>query len=153
MPVVSAAGEAGSPLYVFKGKRLPFREVLSHDVVQVQTYAQLLPRHACIAMREEGGGVDAQNFLHWAYSFIESVRDLTANERHVLLTYDAYGAHMSLSVLELLRQHRIVVYALPAHTSSNTQPLDVVLFSSYKRELASAIAKTVKTGEHTQLDM
>ena len=83
---MSATDEAGPPLYVFKGKKLPFREVLLHGRVQVQTYTQLLPRHACIAMREEGGRVDARNFLQWTHRFIESERDLTANGRHMLLT-------------------------------------------------------------------
>lgn len=152
MPAVSAAGEIAPPLFVVKGKRLPFREVLVDGRVEVQTLAQMLPRGACLAMREEHGGVDATNFLSWAQQFVRSVADLTANGRHVLLTYDAYGAHMSLAVLLLLRAHRVVVYALPAHTSGRTQPLDVVAFGMFKRELNVALNSALLTQQHEQLD-
>ena len=71
----------------------------------------------------------------------------------MLLTYDAYGAHMSLAVLLLLRESRMVVYALPVHTSGKTQPLDAVLFSALKKELNATIASIVLTGVHTHVDM
>ena len=153
MPVISARGDTGPPLFVLQGKRLPYRRVVEGGVVRTQTYADLLPRTACIALREERGAVDSTNFVHWAHKFVESVSDLTANGRHVLLTYDAYNAHMSLTVLMLFRTKRIVVYALPAHTSGKTQPLDVVAFSIYKRELNTAISSTVRVGHPEELDM
>ena len=153
VPVISAAGETGTPLFVFKGKRMPYRHVVVDGMVRVETYAQCLPRNACVAMREENGGVDSTNFLHWVKEVMQSVADLTANGRDVLLTYDAYSAHMSLAVLLMLHAHRIVVYALSAHSSTKTQPLDVVAFSVLKREISKAIAHTVQSGVHSQLDM
>ena len=36
---------------------------------------------------------------------------------------------------QLFRNNRIIVYALPSKTSGKTQPCDVTLFGSYKREL------------------
>jgi len=64
-----------------------------------------------------------------------SVADLTGNDRRVLLIFDGYRSHLSLSVLELFERNNIIVYALPAHTSGKSQPLDVVLFGSFKRAL------------------
>ena len=55
---------------------------------------------------------------------------------------------MSFAVLLLLLAHRIVVYALPALTSSKTQQLDIVLFSVFKHELSVAVAHTVQEGVH-----
>ena len=153
MPAISAAGEMGPPLFVFRGLHLPYREAAVDGRIVTQTYASFLPRHACLAVREERGGVDSENFLNWAHVFIESVEDLTANDRYILLIFDGYGAHMSLRVLELFRRNRIIAYALPAHTSGTTQPLDVVMFSEYKRELNNAIAATLKTADADQLDM
>ena len=63
MPFISAIGERGPPLFVFKGRRISFRQVIVDGQVRTQTCAQVLPRHACIATREENGGVDSANFL------------------------------------------------------------------------------------------
>ena len=35
LPVVSAADDSGQPLFVFRGKRLPFREVVCNDAREV----------------------------------------------------------------------------------------------------------------------
>ena len=95
MPVVSADGQQGPPLFIFKGKRLPFREVVVNGRVEVQTYATFLPHGACLAMREDAGGVDSTNFFNWALKFIDAVKHLTCDGKHVLLVYDGYGAHMA----------------------------------------------------------
>ena len=153
MPVVSADGEQGPPLFVFKGKRLPYREVLVEGRVEVQTFSTFLPRDACVAMREDAGGVDSVNFYNWANMFIHAVKRYTTDGRHVLLVYDGYGAHMALRVIELFKHNRIVAYALPSHTSGKTQPLDVVAFAVFKRELNAAISRLVQAKSQTELDM
>eukprot|EP00171_Calliarthron_tuberculosum_P006015 IDg6015t1 len=139
LPAISAAGSVAPPLFVFKGKKIPYREVLLGGKAVVQTYADLLPRHSLLACREDRGSVDSVNFFNWAKVFVESVRDLTAGGCKVLLIYDAYRSHMSLNVLNLFRQNGIVVYALQAHTSGKTQPLDVVVFSAFKNALNESL--------------
>lgn len=57
----------------------------------------------------------------------------------MILIYDGYKSHMSLQVLELFSQNKIIVYDLPAHTSGNPQPLDVVAFSVFKSSLNYAL--------------
>jgi len=52
---------------------------------------------------------------------------------------------MSLAVLELFQRHNVVVYALPAHTSGKTQPLDVVLFGAFKRALNNVMNEAAST--------
>lgn len=151
---ISASGQAGPPLFVFKGAKLPFRDVLTKDGrVITETYATHLPRHSCVAVREEVGGIDAHNFFAWAHHFVESTRDLTANGRKVLLFYDAHRAHMSVRVLQLLLNNGIIAYALPAHTSSVLQPCDLVVFSKFKTELNKAISDLVIPGLYTSIDM
>ena len=90
MPAISAGGDTPPPLFVFKGKRLPFREVLNEGRQTLETPADLLPRKSVVCMREERGGVDMHNFLSWGKRFVDSVRDLVCNSRKLLLTYDAY---------------------------------------------------------------
>ena len=132
---ISAAGETALPLFVFKGIKFPYRQVLVDAEVQVESYGTHLPRGAIIAVRNEVGGVDSSSFYSWAVSFVESVRDLTKGGRELLLTYDAYRAHLSLRVLELFKDNGIIVYAIPARTSGKLQPCDVVLFAVFKAAL------------------
>lgn len=85
MPVISAAGRTASPLFVFKCITLPFRTVLWNGKEYVKTFADLLPRGTIITVRSDVAGVDSQNFLNWAYIFVDEVRDLAANGRKLLL--------------------------------------------------------------------
>ena len=89
------------PSFVFKGLRLPFRNVLCNGRVLTEASACNLSINSCLALGQESGGVDTVNFLHWAYSFVSFVGPLVANNRKVLITYDGYRAHLSLDVLEL----------------------------------------------------
>ena len=142
MPVISAAGETGPCLLVYKGNSFPYRFHVENGQEKIDTIAHHLPRRAVVAMRAEGGGVDSNNFCEWTSSFVDYVSDLTANDRKLLLIYDGYRSHMSLSVLQLFAENNIVIYALPAHTSGKTQPLDVVAFSVFKRKLNDIIFET-----------
>jgi len=153
MAVVSAAGDTAPPLFVFKGARLPYRVVEEAGKEVVQTYSTFLPRGSAVAMRDQNGGVDSENFYQWARLFVESVKDLTSNGRKLLLTYDAYRAHLSLRVLELFLANGIIVYALPAHTSGKLQPLDVVVFSAFKAALNSAVTTVLGRDPGSLLNM
>lgn len=147
MASISAAGNSGPPLFVFKGKKLPFRRVVRGGEEVYESLADVLPRHSVISAREKCGGVDMHNFLNWGLEFVKSVKDLTANNRKLLLTYDAYRSHITLDVLELFHENNIIVYALPAHTSGKTQPLDVVMFSPFKKALNESISLCSTVGK------
>lgn len=60
---------------------------------------------------------------------------------------------MSLRFLGLFKANNIVVYALPAHTSRKTQPLDVLGFSLFKVALNFAISTVLSANELDELDM
>ena len=83
-----------------------------------ETYASYLPHNSCISLRSELAGVDSANFYEWAKHFVESVRSATTGGRKLLLSYDAYRAHLSVRVLSLYLDHGIIAYALPAHTQA-----------------------------------
>ena len=123
-----------------KGKRVPYREVLQNGNFLPEAPLSRLPRSSVLATREENGGVDKHNFLSWAYTFVDYTRDLRTARRKILLVYDAYRSHISLEVLGVFKNHGIEIYALPAHTSGKTQPLDVVLFSVFKNALNDAVS-------------
>ena len=94
MPVISAAGTAGPPLYVLTGKQIPYRTGLRNGRVVYETPASRLPHKAAVALRAELGGVDSDNFANWACVFVESIQDLLKDGRKVLLVYDGYRSHL-----------------------------------------------------------
>ena len=98
----------------------------------VETCAEHLPAGSLVAMGEENGGVDGKKVYNWAHRFVNETREPRLNGKKMLIVFDGYRSHMSLRVLELFEADRTIVYALPAHTSGNTQPLDVVLFHHLK---------------------
>lgn len=132
MPVISASGRLASSLFVFKGKRLPYRVVSLNGFKVFETYADHLPKGSMVSMREENGGVDGKKFYNWAHSFVNESKDLRQNRKKMLMIFDGYRSDMSLRVLELFNANGTIVYILPAHTSGKTQPLYFVLFHHSK---------------------
>lgn len=59
----------------------------------------------------------------------------------MLLIYDGYRSHMTLRVLQHLRDSNVIVYALPAHTSGKTQPCDTGIFGVFKQAMNDAMQK------------
>ena len=114
--------------------------------------ASLLPQDSVVAVRKENGGVDSVNFRNWAVRFVEDLK-VRASTGKVLLIYDGYRAHLSLHVLERLLNGNVVVYALPAHTSGKTQPLDVVQFAAFKAALNRCVRDTAQTAPDKAWDI
>lgn len=83
-------------------------------------------------MEPKTPGVTADSFYQWALRFTAFIKRLVADGRKVLLTYDAYRGHMTLRVLEHLRDNAVIVYALPAHASGNRQLVTRVPFAASK---------------------
>eukprot|EP00171_Calliarthron_tuberculosum_P002640 IDg2640t1 len=133
---ISAAGEAFLPMWIFKGKRLPFRFRQMPDGSQkAESAAHLLPPGSLHGTRPEVGGVDTKIFVSWCKHFVQRVEYLTREGKKVLLVYDGYRAHMSLECLQILKDGSVEVYVIPAHTSGVTQPLDVGVYSSFKNRI------------------
>lgn len=152
LPAVSAEGDIERPMLVFKGSRVPYRVLSENGRQVVQTYGDCLPRGYIVGMREQEGGVDTPKVLVWCTDFTNHVAGLTQNGRKVLLIVEGYRSHMSLSALEKLHNHNIIVYALPAHTSGNTEPLDVNIFSPSKAALNEAINIAVSKEDPNKWD-
>ena len=69
MPAICASGETGPCLFVYKGKSFPYRCYVKNGEEHVDSLAHHLPRRAVIKMREEGGGVDSDNFFEMGELF------------------------------------------------------------------------------------
>ena len=64
MPIISADGDCAPPLFVTKGKRVPYREVLKNGTIFPETPLSRLPRFAVLATREENGAQFSIMGLH-----------------------------------------------------------------------------------------
>lgn len=115
-------------MVVFKDNRIPYKLVLRDGFFVTETPAYHLPRHSVVAFRDERYSLDTNNFIEWSHFLISFVKDLTQNERKILLVYGAYRAYLSFRVLRNYNENVIVVYALPAHFSGKLKPLDVTVF-------------------------
>ena len=93
MPSIAAGGSTHIPLFVFKGSRIPFRQVVVNGVTKLDSYAERLPRGALVTVRENTGGVDTTNFYSWALQFVSLVKGSHGMNRKVLLIYDGYRHH------------------------------------------------------------
>ena len=133
MPTVSAAGTCCKPVIVFPGKQAHSRRVNG----TIQSLYSYLP--SCYLYQREVPGVDSKIIFDWAQKFIAETMYLRANSQYLLLVLDGYGSHVQFKTLQLFRKNRIIVVALPAHTSHVLQPLDVSVFSSYKSFLQREI--------------
>lgn len=146
MPVVSADGTVYSPVVILPGKMQKSR---TRADGRRETPADFLPSNALVAYREPAG-VDSTIFFNWVQRFIIETKSLRERFRYILLTFDGYGAHVSFRALQLLKDHRIIVVGLPAHTSHRTQVLDYTVFSAFKTSFRNLLNHRAATVSYTQ---
>lgn len=138
-------------MFIIKCARIRTRKIVGMHGQEVrQIPSDCLPRHALITTRKELDVCDKDNFLEWAKYVVKIVADLTVNGRKVCLVFDGYRSHMGFKVLRTLRDGGVVVYCLPTHTSSATQPLDVAVYSPFKTHLNNLIYSIA--GTHSQVE-
>jgi hypothetical protein len=68
----------------------------------------------------------------------------TDAEHPTLLLYDGHRSHISLTLTEWAKQHNIILFVLPPHSSHLTQPLDVGIFGPFKKMLSQECQKYMK---------
>ena len=135
MPVVSASGQTYTPVIVFPGKQAQFRRVRG----TLQTVHNFLP--PCYFYQREVPGVDSDIIFDWAKKFVRETAHLRSKSEYLLLVIDAFAGHVQFRTLNYFKENRVVVLAMPAHSSHRLQPLDVSVFSAYKSYMQREIHK------------
>eukprot|EP00733_Pompholyxophrys_punicea_P001546 Pompholyxophrys_punicea_v1_NODE_808_length_1266_cov_3.870355.p1 type:complete len:169 gc:universal NODE_808_length_1266_cov_3.870355:562-1068(+) len=80
----------------------------------------------------------------WIKHFYDCIPSMS-ERGNIILILDGYGSHSaSLELLEDLEKEGIYLFALPAHTSSRLQPLDVGIFGPLKVKLRKAFQNWMK---------
>lgn len=65
----------------------------------------------------------------------------------MVLIIDGYRAQIQYPFLNLLKENRNIVIALPAHTSHVLQLLDVTVFAAYKSNLKEKLHRVARYAE------
>ena len=49
----------------------------------------------------------------------------------ILLIFDGHGSHKKFKLLKLAKEHNIIIFSLPPHTTYKLQPLDIGIFGPF----------------------
>ena len=117
---VSAAGFVLPPFFIVKGVRRP------------SGYLDAAPPHSTFAMAKKGMMTEVV-YEQWVQHFVEHMEK--RDDKHwSLLLLDGHHSHtMNPKILQQLRDARVYCIALPSHTTSALQLLDVSVFGPLKR--------------------
>lgn len=94
-----------------------------------------------VLYRPELASIDTTQFFDWAKLFTKKIREHISTEYWLVMFYDGLREHISLQVVKLFLDAKIVIMALPAHTSHRLQPLDVSVFGSLKHFIRTYLSK------------
>jgi len=115
---VNAAGGHLEPFFVFKGLR---RTPALREVLDDSQYALT-----------ESGYVNKAAWQDWVHYFLSNI-PVKEDRNWILLILDGFGCHgNNPDLLEELYEEKVLVVAIPAHTSDVLQPLDVANFGPVK---------------------
>jgi hypothetical protein len=125
----NALGNSIPPFFVFKGKR----------------WNPDLMKGACTGAdgtMSETGWSNGEIFRHYLeHHFLPYARPSPASNQPILLIYDGHSSHKSPETIKWAREHGIILFVLPAHSSHLLQPLDVAIFGPFKKHYYSECAQ------------
>ncbi|CAF0991698.1 unnamed protein product [Didymodactylos carnosus] len=119
---ISASGQVLPPFIIYTGKNL------------MSTWCQGGPSGAHYSVTPKGW-INAERYEYWFEKFF--IQCTAHINRPLLLIIDGHTVHVSLKLIDLMKQHQIICLMLPPHTTNALQPLDVVLFNNVKADWVS----------------
>ncbi|KAH0345035.1 hypothetical protein KCU83_g8029, partial [Aureobasidium melanogenum] len=122
---VHADGGAIPPLIIFKAKH-----------TNTGWRPKSTPRDWCFSTSNSGWTSDSHGYKWLTTVFQPSTLPPDPTTRRLLIM-DGHSSHITANVIRFCIQNAIDLLILPPHTSHLLQPLDVGVFSSLKRALAS----------------
>ncbi|GFO18076.1 Jerky protein [Plakobranchus ocellatus] len=89
--------------------------------------------------KSANGWIDSEIFATWlSTSFVPAMAHL---QKPVLLFADGHSTHLTLAMHEICREHNIILYQLPSHSSHIVQPLDLFSFKNFKQASGEKVIK------------
>ena len=122
---INAAGESLAPLLIFKGKHLNTR-----------WFNEKTPQGWFWAT-SKNGWTSNELGLQWLTKVFEPLTRERAADRQRLLIADGHGSHIRADFIAYCMENKIDLLIMPSHCSHILQPLDIGVFSAFKRRHTS----------------
>lgn len=130
----SASGHVIPPLFILPGQRVPRNLMACCSVAGA--------RVTCT----DTGFINRATFLRWVEMFSNSVPNSVP--RPPVLLFDGYLLHLSVDLVEMGETLGIQFVRLPANASHLVQPLDIAVFSAFKKTIRAMVrTHMVDTGK------
>ena len=104
----NAIGQALPPMVIFAGKR--FNHELSVREVPGTLYGMA-----------DSGWMDTELFFNW---FKEHFLKHASPCHPLLLLLDGHSSHYTLDLIKTAKDHGVIIFCLPPHTTADSQPVD-----------------------------
>jgi DDE superfamily endonuclease len=135
---VAADGGFISPGIIFEGKQQ--YEAVWFEVDPKISYVsgllidlRLELTYSSIGLSDNGWTSDFHCFEWFKDVFIPQAKAQNTSGKPILLIYDGHGSHKALNLLRLAKEHNIILFLFPPHTTHKLQPLDVGVFGPFAR--------------------
>ena len=81
------------------------------------------------------GRVDSELFCGW---MVDHFIPLAVAGRPLLLMLDGHSSHYQPDLIRFAKEHEIILFCLPPHTTNESQPLDTAVFGPLKQHWRNA---------------
>lgn len=121
----SATGQVIPPFIIFSGKQIS--PLWTENEVNGSRFAV-----------SDNGWVDKELFNFW---LTDHFLPNAASRRPLLLLLDGHSSHFEPYSIQFAREHEVVIFCLPPHTTHECQPLDTSFFRSLKSHWQNSVHK------------
>jgi len=83
-----------------------------------------------VGVASKSGWVDQDIFMKWFAHFVKYAKP-SVEQPHLLLL-DGHISHKSLALIDMAREHGVIIIIFPPHTTYKLQPLDRVMYCPLK---------------------
>ena len=130
---VCANGNYAPPMWIAKG---------TAPITPQQTAVMLagtIPGSGVI--NTTNGWIDQATWTVWLQFWLAHLERKPSAERPVLLVLDSHSSRFTWQAMQFAIDHHVMIYALLPNTTAFAQPLDVLIFGSFKAKLHAAIGQ------------
>ena len=121
----SATGQVIPPFIIFSGKQ----------VSPLWTQSEVNGSRFAVS---DNGWIDQELFNFW---LTDHFLPNAPSHRPILLVLDGHSSHFEPYSIQFAREHEVVIFCLPPHTTHECQPLDTTFFRSLKSHWQNSVHK------------
>ena len=126
------------PYFVFKGARMR-SELLSGSTPGADGTVS------------DSGWSNSEIFQQYLDTHFQKYVQGRNSDEPILLLYDGHRSHITLPLIDWAKQHNIILFVLPAHTSHALQPLDLGCFGPFQKIYNAECHKYIRENPATTI--